>query len=167
MVTFERVETEAQIARVAAIAAPIWHETYDAINGVASTNYMIEQFQSVPAIHRQMETEGYIYRLALVDGVPGGFIGYVPNKEGKLFLSKLYVAADFRSSGIPRAAFAFLEQEARAYGLGKIYLTVNKKNTHAIGVYKHFGFYEIDAVVTDIGNGFVMNDYVLQRDVGA
>ena len=53
-VTFIKVTEEEQIEKIAEIAAPIWHETYDCINGVASTDYMIEKFQSVPAIHRQM-----------------------------------------------------------------------------------------------------------------
>ena len=96
-VTFIKVTEEEQIEKIAEIAAPIWHETYDCINGVASTDYMIEKFQSVPAIHRQMESEGYVYYMMLDDGVPAGFIGLVPHKEGKMFLSKLYVAAACRA----------------------------------------------------------------------
>ena len=96
-VTFIKVTEEEQIEKIAEIAAPIWHETYDCINGVASTDYMIEKFQSVPAIHRQMESEGYVYYMMLDDGVPAGFIGLVPHKEGKMFLSKLYVSAAHRS----------------------------------------------------------------------
>lgn len=165
MITFEPVQTHRQVETVAALAAPIWHETYDEINGVDSTNYMIEKFQSVPAIYNQMEREGYEYFTALSDGVPAGFIGLVPHKEQKLFLSKLYIAKAFRGKGIVRAAMAFAEETARREKLPAIYLTVNKKNTHAIEVYKSFGFYETDAVVTDIGCGFVMNDYVLQKDI--
>ena len=108
-VTFIKVTEEEQIEKIAEIAAPIWHETYDCINGVASTDYMIEKFQSVPAIHRQMESEGYVYYMMLDDGVPAGFIGLVPHKEGKMFLSKLYVSAAHRSRGLPRAAFDFIE----------------------------------------------------------
>ena len=64
-VTFIKVTEEEQIEKIAEIAAPIWHETYDCINGVASTDYMIEKFQSIPAIHRQMESEGYVYYMML------------------------------------------------------------------------------------------------------
>ena len=164
-ITFERVTEPAQIETVARIAEPIWHATYDSINGVESTNYMIEQFQSVPAINRQLAGEGYVYYLMLVSGKAAGFIGLVPHKEGKMFLSKLYVADEFRGMGLPRAAFDFIMALCRAEKLDKIYLTVNKRNRHAIEVYKHFGFYEIDAVVTNIGCGFVMDDYILQKDV--
>ena len=163
-VTFIKVTEEEQIEKIAEIAAPIWHETYDCINGVASTDYMIEKFQSVPAIHRQMESEGYVYYMMLDDGVPAGFIGLVPHKEGKMFLSKFYVSAAHRSRGLPRAAFDFIETLCQAEKLPAIYLTVNKKNFHAIEVYKYFGFHQTDAVVTDIGSGFVMNDYIMQKD---
>ena len=160
-VTFIKVTEEEQIEKIAEIAAPIWHETYDCINGVASTDYMIEKFQSVPAIHRQMESEGYVYYMMLDDGVPAGFIGLVPHKEGKMF----YVSAAHRSRGLPRAAFDFIETLCQAEKLPAIYLTVNKKNFHAIEVYKYFGFHQTDAVVTDIGSGFVMNDYIMQKDL--
>ena len=82
-----------------------------------------------------------------------------------MFLSKLYVQSEYRGRGIPRAVFAFISDLSRKEGLNKIYLTVNKYNTHAIDVYKHHGFYEIDAVVTDIGCGYVMDDFILQKDV--
>ena len=62
-VVFKRVETPAEIETVARIAEPIWHETYDGITGPAATRYMVEQFQSVPAIRRQLDAEGYVYYL--------------------------------------------------------------------------------------------------------
>lgn len=164
-VVFKRVETPAEIETVARIAEPIWHETYDGITGPAATRYMVEQFQSVPAIRRQLAQEGYVYYLMLLDGEAAGFIGLVPHKEGKMFLSKLYVSEKYRGHGLPRAAFDFIADLCALEGLDKIYLTVNKGNRHAIDVYKHFGFYEIDAVVTDIGCGYVMDDYILQKDV--
>ena len=107
----------------------------------------------------------YVYYMMLDDGVPAGFIGLVPHKEGKMFLSKLYVSAAHRSRGLPRAAFDFIETLCQAEKLPAIYLTVNKKNFHAIEVYKYFGFHQTDAVVTDIGSGFVMNDYIMQKDL--
>ena len=162
---FEQVKTEEQIALVAEIAEPIWYATYEPIIGADAVAYMIDKFQSVPAIHRQLREEGYVYYLIYADEKPVGFIGVVPHKDGKMFLSKLYVQPEYRGRGIPRAAFAFISDLSRKEGLNKIYLTVNKYNTHAIDVYKHHGFYEIDAVVTDIGCGYVMDDFILQKDV--
>ncbi len=164
-ISFEPVKTEEQIALVAQIAEPIWYATYEPIIGADAVAYMIDKFQSVPAIHRQLKEEGYVYCLISADGKAVGYIGLVPHKEGKMFLSKLYVQPEYRGQGIPRAAFRFISGLCREEGLKEIYLTVNKQNTHAIEVYKHHGFYEIDAVVSDIGCGYVMDDYILQKDV--
>ncbi len=102
--------------------------------------------------------------MMLDDGVPAGFIGLcAAQRRAKMFLSKLYVSAAHRSRGLPRAAFDFIETLCQAEKLPAIYLTVNKKNFHAIEVYKYFGFHQTDAVVTDIGSGFVMNDYIMQE----
>ena len=164
-ITFEPVKTPEQIALVTEIAEPVWYETYEPIIGKDAVAYMIDKFQSVPAINRQLASEGYIYYLIYADGEAVGFTGLVPHKEGKMFLSKLYVSSEHRGQGIPRAAFDFIAEQCRAEGLDKVYLTVNKKNFHALDVYKHYGFYEIDAVVSDIGCGYVMDDYILQKDI--
>ena len=164
-IVFEAVKTPEQIAQVAETAAPIWYETYEPIIGRDAVDYMLDKFQSVEAVERQLSAEGYAYYLICADSGVAGFIGLVPHKEGKMFLSKLYVRKEYRGKGITRAAFAFIEKLCRDEGLDKIYLTVNKRNFHAIDVYKHHGFYEIDAVVSDIGCGYVMDDYILQKDV--
>ncbi|MBP3705318.1 MAG: GNAT family N-acetyltransferase [Clostridia bacterium] len=164
-ITFEPVKTPEQIALTAKIAEPIWHETYEPIIGRDAVVYMVDKFQSVPAINRQLSEEGYVYYLILADGEAAGFIGLVPHKEGKMFLSKLYVSHRHRGEGVPHAAFDFITALCREAGIDKIYLTVNKCNFHAIEVYRHYGFYEIDAVVSDIGCGYVMDDYILQKDV--
>lgn len=44
----------------------------------------------------------------------------------------------------------------------KIQLTVNKHNINSINAYKKWGFKTIDSVVTDIGSGFVMDDYIME-----
>lgn len=41
------------------------------------------------------------------------------------------------------------------------YLTVNKNNTKAISAYKNFGFIITDSTKTDIGNNYVMDDYIM------
>ena len=51
---------------------------------------------------------------------------------------------------------------AKERNLKRIYLSVNKHNTPSYEVYLHLGFKVIDAVVTDIGGGFVMDDYIME-----
>ena len=51
-------------------------------------------------------------------------------------------------------------------GLGKITLTVNKNNAIAIEAYRKMGFENAGSIVTDIGGGFVMDDYKMEKSVG-
>ena len=53
-------------------------------------------------------------------------------------------------------------EEGRALGKKRVYLTVNKHNNRAIAVYKKTGFEIVDEVVTDIGNDYVMDDYIFE-----
>ncbi len=92
-------------------------------------------------------------------GQVAGYFG-VSDKKDYLFLSKLYIKKEFRHQGIGAKAF----DEIKKIANGKpIRLTVNKYNTNTINAYKKWGFKTIDAVVTDIGNGFVMDDYIMEN----
>jgi RimJ/RimL family protein N-acetyltransferase len=47
----------------------------------------------------------------------------------------------------------------------RLILSVNKRNTKAITAYKRNGFAIVESVVTDIGGGFVMDDYVMDKEL--
>ena len=55
--------------------------------------------------------------------------------------------------------------EAKLRELNKIWLTCNRNNTSSLEVYKHLGFEVVREEVADIGNGFVMDDYILEYEV--
>ena len=54
---------------------------------------------------------------------------------------------------------------ARAQGCSRLVLAVNKNNRSAIAAYLKHGFRIADAVVKDIGGGFVMDDYIMVKPV--
>lgn len=162
-----RITEEAQIRTAAELAQTVWHQTYDTLLPAGQVNYMLEAFQSVPAIHRQLETEGYQYYLLTDQETPVGFFAVIPahKTEDELFLSKIYLLPSSHGKGIARRAFAFLEELAAEGRFRKIWLTVSKENKHAQEVYRHFGFTVREAVVIDIGGGYVMDDYVMEKSV--
>ena len=59
-----------------------------------------------------------------------------------------------------------VKKQAEKYCYSSIYLTCNKYNKHSLAVYEKFGFQWIDSVQTDIGNGFIMDDYILEYRLG-
>ena len=79
-----------------------------------------------------------------------------------MFLSKLYLRAEERGKGYARIAFDDLCAIARAQGKSFVYLTVNKQNAGSIAVYRKFGFVTIEEVKTEIGQGYFMDDYIME-----
>ena len=157
MLDFIRVDSDEQISQLVVLASDIWHEHYEPIIGIDQVRYMLDKFQSASAISRQI-AEGYEY-YAMVDiGVMIGYISFL-NEGSKLFISKYYIASSGRGKGYGRAAMAFIEECARNNSIKELYLTVNKYNANSIAVYKKLGFEITEELVTDIGNGYVMDDY--------
>ena len=86
-------------------------------------------------------------------------------KGDELFLSKFYILASSRGKGAGSASVVFLTKRASELKATVISLTVNKNNSNTLRAYEKMGFRTIKSVVADIGNGFVMDDYVMQLAV--
>lgn len=155
--------TPADIASVATLARHIWNQHYVPIIGHAQTDYMLAKFQSESAIAQQI-ADGYRYHIAMDNGVPAGYFAIVPNPaEHSALLSKIYVRQDRRNAGIGRAIIAFVEARCVEMGIRELWLTVNRHNTGSIAFYQRVGFAITGSVVTDIGNGFAMDDYRMEK----
>jgi len=160
------VTTADDIALVAAIADEIWREHFPAVITPEQIEYMLEKYQSRRAITEQVSTGALTYHLMMDADVACGYYAHRDDDEG-VFLSKLYVKKEHRGKGLARAAVARLEASARVLPRKRIWLTCNKHNDVALAVYERLGFETVDAVVTDIGAGFVMDDYILEKRVQA
>lgn len=145
------------IKELASLASSIWHEYWTCILTPEQIDYMVENFQSEKAIKNQIENENYTYYFIIKDGAKAGYFG-ISDKKEYLFLSKLYLKKEYRHQGLGKKAFEKIKELANDK---PIRLTVNKYNTNTINAYKKWGFEIIDAVVTDIGSGFVMDDYIM------
>lgn len=155
---------KSEILELADLASEIWHEYWPYILTDEQIDYMVEKFQSESAIEFQIKNENYSYYFIIKDGIKCGYFG-ISRKEDYLFLSKLYIKKEYRHQGIGRAAFNKIAELARDFGYRRIQLTVNKNNKHTIDAYLKYRFAIIDKAVTDIGNGFVMNDYIMSADL--
>lgn len=161
MITFQTASTPEQIKEIAALAKEIWTEHYTPLIGAGQTAYMVEKFQSEAAIRHAIKQEHYRYDTALDNGKLIGYCGLCP-QEKELFLSKLYVHKDYRGLGVAKVFVHQAKGMARVYQLPSIYLTVNKHNDGSIAAYRKLGFVVADEVVSPIGNGFVMDDYIMR-----
>lgn len=155
-------ETEAML--IAKLAREIWQEHYTPIIGDEQVAYMLRKFQSADRIWTDINEKGYTYCWISTEGRPAAYMAYQEQKDqNKCFLSKLYVKKPYRGQKMARALMAHLVNTCRQHNIHEIYLTVNKNNNHSIEAYKKMMFQVYDAVITDIGQGFVMDDYVMHR----
>ena len=97
-----------------------------------------------------------------------GYTGGHPEPEtDRYFISKIYLKSDERGKHYASRVFEFYTQLCIERGFSAMYLTVNKYNELAIRAYVGKGFETIDSVETDIGEGFIMDDFVMQKTVTA
>jgi ribosomal protein S18 acetylase RimI-like enzyme len=147
---------------IAELAAEIWTEHYTGLLPPAQIPYMLERFQSAAAIREQIES-GCCYELALEDGV---WAGYCASRldEDALFISKLYLRRACRGRKIARHFLERLISRAQAEKKPVIRLLVHKKNP-TLTIYHRLGFTVKEALVTDIGAGFILDDYRMELAV--
>jgi GNAT superfamily N-acetyltransferase len=163
--SIEPVTSADQFERIAGLAREIWYEYYVPLIGKAQVDYMVAKFQTAAAMQAQADGEGYLY-FTMEDG--GKLLGYFAIQpragERSMFISKLYLHSSSRGRGTGRTALEFIERESRARSLNLLWLTVNKGNP-TVSTYQRWGFRIAAALVMDIGNGFVMDDYRMEKPV--
>jgi diamine N-acetyltransferase len=165
---FVPVDTPAQLAVVAALAHEIWYEFYVPLIGRAQVDYMVAKFQNAPAMQAQID-QGYEYFLVRRQDASGGAndIGYCAVQEQPervMFLSKFYLHRGARGAGTGRRCMEFIEGLARRRGLNLLWLTVNKGNP-SVQAYQRLGFRIAAELVMDIGGGFVMDDFRMEKSL--
>jgi GNAT superfamily N-acetyltransferase len=161
---FAPVGAREQFDTVAALAHEIWYEHYVPLIGRCQVDYMVGKFQSAEAMAAQVAS-GYEYFLVRRSETDLGYLAVQPQPdEGQLFLSKLYLLDRYRGRGTGRACMEFIERLARDRGLKLVWLTVNKGNP-SVQAYQRLGFSIAAEIVMDIGGGFVMDDYRMEKQV--
>lgn len=163
MMEIKEVKDTAAAVKAAKLADSIWHEHYADILGSAQIDYMLEKFQSVKAIEAQMR-EGMQYYLVRDDGMCVGYFAIEPQGK-RMFVSKLYLIKEARGHGFGRSCVRFIEEQAADRGLRTLRLTVNKHNAGSVAVYEKLGFTVAGEGTVDIGGGYVMDDYYMEKPV--
>lgn len=160
-VSFEAIKTEEQVEALIPLVQEIWQEWYVPIIGVEQVSYMLSEFQSGKEILRQIN-DSTSYFFILADGQPVGYTAY-ELLEDKLFISKLYLLANHRGKGYASQVFKWLEELAKKAGKTILELHVNQDNLSSIKVYERLGFINRHELISDIGQGYQMVDYVLEK----
>lgn len=154
--------TESEIDELSRLAFDVWTEHYKNILDMGQITYMLDKFQSPQAI-RDQQLDGYEYYWIMDDGSKAGYCAVQP-MEDSLFLSKLYLKKASRGKRLARRTLQQLEGRCRKEGFPKIWLMVNRNNP-SVDVYHSLNFEKTRDQVVDIGNGYVMDDYIMEYRV--
>jgi diamine N-acetyltransferase len=158
--------TTADVDRLCALAAEIWHAHYPAIISVAQIEYMLKERYAPAVVRAELQRGDLWWDQLLVQNRMTGFASYfLTATAGEMKLDKLYVHPDHQRKGYGGMLLDRAVTIARAYGCESLVLAVNKRNRNAIAAYEKYGFQIADAVVKDIGDGFVMDDYIMSKHV--
>ncbi|MEM9835450.1 MAG: GNAT family N-acetyltransferase [Bacteroidota bacterium] len=149
---------------VQSVAHRTWPIAYGKILTQAQLDYMLNLMYTLPALEKQV-AEGIEFLLLQEGGETVGFVGfqydYLPETTK---VHKLYVLPQMQGKGYGKALLLHVKDRAVAQGQARLRLDVNRNNK-ALYFYQKLGFAEVDQVDTDIGNGFFMNDYVMERKI--
>jgi ribosomal protein S18 acetylase RimI-like enzyme len=155
-----------EIAVVTGLAHAIWQAHYPGIITVEQIDYMLARGYAADVLAGFLGRADRGLELALVDGEPAGFAAwYVTDDPGEAKLDKLYVLQARQRLGLGGSLIRRIAELARAAGATTLILNVNKRNVQAIRAYEKHGFAIRAAVVDDIGGGYVMDDYVMAREI--
>ncbi|MGA1227108.1 MAG: GNAT family N-acetyltransferase [Tamlana sp.] len=145
------------------LANIVWYEHYISIISLKQIEYMLYKYNSVKAISKRAQQGTQFYYMTFNE-IPVGYVA-IEIKPNHLYISKLYVLKKYRGNKIAKRAMLFAESMAKDKGKESIKLHVNKYNTNSILAYEKMGFVNSESVVTDIGRGFVMDDYLMVKAI--
>ncbi len=158
--------TEADLPAITDLAGVIWRACYPGIISPAQIEFMLARMYATATLRDEIRSRGiHFYRL-LAGGQLVGFAALGPTDiAGVMKLHKLYLLPACHGCGLGSLLLQHTEAEARKLGARRLILSVNKRNARAIAAYQRNGFAVAEAVVTDLGGGFVMDDFVMAKTI--
>lgn len=167
MITFEKLTTPEELQIIRDIADDIWPKTFAEILSPEQIRYMMQMMYAPEVMEKELKNN-YSFNIIKIDGVPAGYFVWSAYEEpGTAKLHKLYLLEKFHGQGNGTAMLKAAENAIASAGFVRMRLNVNKNNQRAIKAYLRNGFVNIQSVKIDIGNGFFMDDFVMEKAVSS
>ncbi|RZK83155.1 MAG: N-acetyltransferase [Pedobacter sp.] len=160
-----RKAKDTDIEIIQQIANNTWYDTYGAYLTVEQIKYMLEKMYNKGTLLLQLR-EGHTFLIAQQNDRDLGFAGFSPSNAEKnsYRLHKLYVLPAAHGKGIGKLLINEVFNTVKKAGGTSLELNVNRNNA-AADFYKSAGFIIKETVDLDIGNGFFMNDYIMEKSI--
>ena len=165
MITITEASIE-DIAKIQEIAKITWPITYGEILTAAQLEYMLDLIYSTEALSQQMQNkEQLFYLISDADSIIG-FIGIEHHykKEAVTKIHKIYLLPETQGKGYGKIVFEEIGKMALENNSSALLLNVNRFNT-ALNFYKKLGFEIKETVDIEIGNGYLMEDFIMEKKI--
>jgi diamine N-acetyltransferase len=147
------------------IAEKAWRPTYDHILTEQQTLYMLDLMYNSLTLENQIKGNVEFFMVDLAHETVGYFAVETINEQ-IVKLHKLYLDPTQKQKGFGRKIIQFIKDWTLKNQRNNIILNVNKNNS-AVQFYQKVGFTIMEEMILDIGEGYVMDDYVMQLYLGS
>jgi diamine N-acetyltransferase len=156
-----KLAVEQDLPVVRKLAEAIFPVTYENIVPEGQPAYMMNLIYTDESLLAQQK-EGQVFLIIFHEGIPSGFAGFSRlNAHGDFKLNKLYVDGNRHGKGLGKWLLSDVIHRVKSEAARSLLLNVNRFNK-AIGFYENMGFSKIKEELVDIGNGYFMDDYVME-----
>ncbi|WP_300570914.1 GNAT family N-acetyltransferase [Flavobacterium sp.] len=160
------VATKEQLPIVRDLAYKIWPDTYGTILSEVQLDFMLDKFYSIANLEEQMLEKNQVFMLIQNEEKYLGFCAYELNidNSNKTKLHKIYVLPETQGTGVGKLLLEKVEEIAKNAGDSHLILNVNRFNK-AQEFYKYKGFLITEEVDIEIGHGYLMEDYIMEKQL--
>jgi ribosomal protein S18 acetylase RimI-like enzyme len=148
------------------IAEIVWPVTYSAILSDAQLAYMFDMMYTVDSLQNQVVERKHRFIIAYENEIPLGFASYEFDceKTNKTKVHKIYILPNRQGKGIGINVMDYISNEAKKNNETAVYLNVNRFNNAKL-FYEKLGFKIVKEVDIEIGNGYLMEDYIMEKSL--
>lgn len=158
-----RKATIEDIPLIQKLTYSVWPQTYASILSQEQIEYMLEMMYSYTSLQKQMD-EGAQFIIVNDNNEPVGFASFQETEPAVFKLHKIYVLSNQQGKGTGKYVINHIIDAIRHRGARALQLQVNRHNK-AKDFYEKLGFMVIEEADFDIGNGYFMNDYVMEKRI--
>lgn len=143
---------------IQSLAKDIWQDHYVPMIGQMQVDYMLARFYSSSALAQQA-SEGQDFWLIMHEDKAQGYVGISPKGEDEYFWNKFYIASALQGKGIGEQVFRLVLAQYPDWKTFRLQVNINNYKT--INFYFKMGFKIENRFILDIGDGYVMDDFLM------
>ncbi|MGC4034423.1 MAG: GNAT family N-acetyltransferase [Chitinophagaceae bacterium] len=154
--------TKNDIPLIRELTFKVWPQTYADLLTKEQIDYMLELMYSIESLEKQME-EGCRFIIVYDEKDAVGFASFQHLENYIYKLQKIYILQSQQGKGTGNFVINYIIDEIKSAGGKALRLQVNRHNK-AKDFYSRIGFVVIDEIKLDIGNGFFMDDFIMEKE---